>query len=136
LNTQLTPVPSIDAEKVWPFVAELVTDALDHGSSRVSPNDVREGVGTGRYQLWVAWRGDAQAIAVTEIIETATTKLASIFICVGNQMEDWLGHLETIEDWARSEGCSLIANLARWGWQRPLKKLGYKATHVMLEKKL
>ena len=136
MNTLLVPVQSDNAAVMWPHVAEMVMDALDHGSSRVTPEDVYTGVKSGRYQLWVAWEGEVSAIAVTEIVETATTKLASIFICVGEGMDEWLGHPDTIEDWARSEGCSLIANLARWGWQRPLKKLGYKATHVMLEKKL
>ena len=132
--SRLWAVQRNELSEAWPHVEKLVIDALDHGTSRVGVKDVYDGIGTGRYQLWIAWGPAAEGIAVTEILDTEKERIASVFICVGKNLKEWLRHLSSIENWAKAEGCSVIEAWARPGWERVLKD--YKKTHVQLEKNL
>ena len=121
---------------VWPYVLPFVTQAMER-SHYDTPEDVRLALDKGTAQLWIATRGEEiEAVCVTQIEANAKSVDCSIWICTGHDRQDWQHHLAKIETWARHEGCTVMRHMARPGWSRILKPMGYAMTHVLLEKDL
>jgi hypothetical protein len=137
LEANLWGVQKKDITEIWKIVKETVEAALEHGTSDLNANDIFNGLLAGRYQLWVAWaESDVSALAVTEIRDGVRGKVLSIFICTGRNRENWFRHLATIEKWGVSKGCKYASHLMRPGWKRGMKTMGYKQTHILMEKEL
>jgi hypothetical protein len=130
--TSLFGITADRIDETWPRVEKLISDAIDHGTSRITKDDVYEKLKSREYQLWIAYEDGIKAVAVTEIVDTARGRVASIFICTGKDMSKWLHHLSEIEVWAKEAGCDIVETLARQGWQRMMPD--YKARHIQLEK--
>ena len=90
----------------------------------------------GRMQLWAVVGEAIEAIVLTEIAEYPRRRLCRVLAAAGAGRARWLHLLGTIEEWARAQGCTAIEPVARPGWERALAPLGYRKTHVILEKEL
>lgn len=88
----------------------------------------------GRFVLWLAWGGDLEAAAVTEIAETTSGRVCVIVACGGAGRDRWLSLRHRLEDYARHEGCARMRIYGRKGWTRVLPD--YRVTRVVLEKEL
>ena len=122
-------------EEVYPLIKDRFDAAVSTSNGRVLPEDVLALLIEGRLQLWVVLDGDKPlAVVIGEITIFPRLKDYRLICCVGEHREKWLHHLETIEDWARSMGCTLGTAVARKGWVRLLKD--YKLSHVLLERAL
>lgn len=89
-----------------------------------------------RMQLWVAHEGpELQAAMTTEIVIEPNRKIVNLCHLGGRGVNNWLGYLDTIEAWAKSNGCTAVTvSRARPGWKRLMRD--YRTTHVILEKAL
>jgi hypothetical protein len=88
-------------------------------------------------QLWTVMQGDAiMAAVITEICFLQNgKKVCNIWAATGTGINHWLGHMATIEAWAKENGCcAVVVDRARPGWQRLLKQ--YRITHITLEKEI
>lgn len=56
--------------------------------------------------------------------------------CTGEGIEEWFFLIDELERWAREHGAASMKTMARMGWTRLMKPLGYRTTHAMLEKVL
>lgn len=107
------------------------------GFERYNLADVIERLHSGRMQLWLGVDDDGVRVCViTEVSDYPRARTCGIFVCIGSGMAGWLHCLAEIEAWAKRVGCRYMVNIAREGWARTLKPLGYKKTHVVLEKEL
>jgi len=90
----------------------------------------------GSMNLWLAVdETDAiKAVAVTEIAAYPRIMVCKLLACTGDDAALWVDLLAPIEDWAKSRGCAAMEPICRPGWERRLKSLGYRKTHVVLEK--
>lgn len=123
--------------EAWPFVVRWIAAALDRSGNLYSPDDIKAECQRNAMQLWVVENeGAVVAVIVTTILEYPQKKVCQILICTGEGREGWQEMVGLLEDWARSQGCDLMRPVARGGWARILKPLGYKQTHVVLEKEL
>jgi hypothetical protein len=119
--------------EMWPHVAPLLKAAVTHTDlSRF--DEIERDVLAGRSLLWLAWSGEIEAAATTSLIETNKSKVCVLTACGGNDMHRWVALLETIEVYARAEGCNRMRIFGRKGWQRVLKT--YHTTNIVLEKDL
>ena len=123
-------------DDVWPYVLPFIEQAMDR-SHYDKPEDVYIALDKGTAQLWLAAKGgDIEAVCVTQIQFNAKGADCSIWICTGHDRQDWQHHLAEIEAWAKHEGCNMMRHMARPGWTRILKPMGYAMTHVLLEKEI
>lgn len=134
IETELAGIQAENLDSVWSDVEPLIKDALDYGTSTLTIDDVYARLKEREYQLWIAYGEDIEALAVTTILDTPKGRVANIFICTGDNMKRWQGHLITIERWAKANECSIIRTLARPGWSKIMS--GYLARHIELEKTL
>jgi hypothetical protein len=135
LTVQFSGVPSSRLGAVWPYVEKLIAEALKRGEPCFGAEDVRKYLETGGWQLWIAYRGNDVLLACcTEILNYPNRRVCTLPIVTGQDRDEWIEHLNTIETWAAAQGCTLMKVTARPGWRRILKD--YRWTHVELEKKL
>lgn len=88
----------------------------------------------GHFVLWLAWSGELEAAAVTEIAETVSGRVCVIVACGGRGRARWIALRRKLEDYARHEGCARMRIYGRKGWTRVLPD--YRVTRVILEKEL
>lgn len=118
---------------IWPKIEGMVAEALERGGGRFGPRDVLAALYEGRQQLWLHANRDIDLVLVTEVIQYPLKRALSIFLCTGRNRDSWLAHLAEVERFGAEHGCTLIEAWARPGWARVL---GWKQTHVLLEKAL
>jgi hypothetical protein len=133
-------VPAHALPERWRSVGPLVALACARSSGKFEPADVARAVAEERFQLWVGSdAADPARVCVmllTRLMRYPGLLACELLACVGDDRPDWEHHLETVEAWARAQGCGLMQPIARPGWERVLARRGYRKTHVMLEKKL
>ncbi|WP_421782607.1 hypothetical protein [Kiloniella litopenaei] len=116
-------------EKQWERVKGYLQPALDRGGNTHTTDDIRAGVISGLYQLWV---GDKSA-AVSRIESFPAYKICRVFLAGGD-----LGELKKIEreitSFAKHHDCRALQIIGRPGWERALEN--YKKAYVVLNKEL
>lgn len=120
-------------ELIRPFLTEIAE--ATHG--KVTIADLAKFIAEQKQQLWLAVDNDndqVMAAATTEIVNHARMRVLYINGATGTDVETWLPHIEEVERYAKAMGCMEVIPIARPGWERMLRKHGYKKTHVCLEK--
>ena len=78
-----------------------------------------------------------QMACVTKIVTRGTRKVCNIWLVGGVGVNNWLHYIETIEEWAKEQGCdAVVMEQARQGWQRLPQLKKYKVISIALERKL
>ena len=86
-------------------------------------------------QLWVAVDDRVRAVLLTSLLADRTNTVL-VTQCAGDGREDWLGLWDRIEEWALAIGSSRVEIVCRPGWKRDLAGLGFRQTHIVMEKRL
>jgi hypothetical protein len=135
LLVELVGIHSTEIDEYWPCVLPFVQSAVENAYD--SADYVYERLKDRTSQLWTAQvDGEIEAICVTRLEVYEKGKTCGIWICTGTGRTEWQHHMPTIEAWARANGCIAMRHMARPGWARVLKPMGYEMTHVILEKDL
>ncbi len=119
---------------IWPHVEGLIERAFKHtgcAGSDATKADVLDG----KALLWVLWDGLKPGIAaalVTKITKPYDTKVCLLVACAGKG--NWPVLIETIEDYARLEGCTRVQFHGRNGWKRALRS--YEQVGVIMEREI
>lgn len=87
--------------------------------------------------IWDDDRAELRGVVITTfVVDDDGRKHCHLPYCTGEGMSDWFWLLASLEDWAREQGAVSVKSIARKGWTRLMTPLGYRATHVVLEKDL
>jgi hypothetical protein len=88
-------------------------------------------------QLWLWYRGELRALAITEIVQFPGAKVCRVRIVTGRDRHEWAAaSLAAIERWAAAIGCSAVEPICRRGWERDLRALGYRCDHLIMQKRV
>ena len=126
--TQALCVDPQDVGKVWFRVRGLILAALKRGTNETPIEEVECLLATGLMLLWLVMDG-------IEIVSAGVTQLSDgvcTLVAHGGRREDHL--METIENYARDEGCKKVRVIGREGWKRVLKE--YRQPYIVLERTL
>jgi hypothetical protein len=119
--------------KLWPIV-EPFLKAAEAENSLQTVNEWLADCTNGNAQLWVAV-SDVDTVEGAGI--TRLTNCPSGKICLIEAFGAKLGNdalLETVETWAKSEGCKSVRIYGRLGWMHRLKS--YRPIGAILERRL
>jgi hypothetical protein len=104
-------------------------------------DDIRTQALSNRWQIWVVVEdGDLQnvgAVAVTGLFPYPRACICEIIAAAATIGRDyWRPLHETVEDWARGQGCSRMKSNSRRGMEKVLKPIGYELCAVVMGKVL
>lgn len=130
-------VPPEQAVDFWMKVLPLFERAYRRVDVEM-PGDLLARLIGGRSLLWVVADAELRDVLyafITELfVRPSGTKVCSLVVGAGKQMNDWLPLQAELERYARAEGCSKIVAEGRPGWARSLH--GYKEIRRLIEKDL
>ncbi len=108
-------VPPDQVEKVWPSVKSMI-DAAYAAGDEILP-DLSEEFRSGAMLLWLAWDGEKiPAAATTRLIKARSGLVCKIIACGGEGLQRWKSLHQSIENYAKAEGCSSLLIIGREGW--------------------
>ena len=133
-------IPSEKIQTVYPLVANDVKKTLDKANNGYDHNDILKELTNNDMQLWIVFdtkNNKKLAFIISEIIERPQFKFISIFMTMGEDRKVWERKAQdTLEQFAIKNNCKKALLLARKGWSKSFKQIGYKDTHILLEKTL
>ena len=103
--------------------------ALEYSGGTHDFDDVRDGILSGKMQLWP---GERSAV-VTEIVEYAKKRTLHVFLA-GGDLDELLGGMGDAIAWGRAQGCNAMTLSGRRGWEKVLGKHGFHATRIVMER--
>lgn len=117
---------------VWKDCVPLLQPALGEGETM---EQVLTALFQKRAQLWIGATEDEIHVAcVTEIIRRGGCLYCNVWLTGGKGVNNWLYFLETIEAWAKEQGCdAMLIDRARNGWKRLLPEYQTKTISLVKE---
>ncbi len=118
---------------VWRDCAPLLEPALGEGETL---DHVLAALFSKKAQLWIGADEKTLHVAcVTELIRKGGTYYCNVWLTGGRGVNNWIYFLETIEEWAKEQGCdAMLIAKARTGWKRLLPE--YKTKTIELVKEI
>lgn len=97
----------------------MIVKSCEKSRGRVTADQVYSDLLVGDALLWVAHQGSTPiAAGITEIEIRSDGKCCCIRHMGGSDMKSWLGHIETIKEFARFNDCNRVEFEGRHGWKR------------------
>ena len=135
---QLVYIPNEKIDEAWHHVESNIADALARSNGYALASNFKEWIKEKKMQLWILWDKESEhkyyGVVVTEIIQRPLQRVLNIKIMTGTHREKWQHLVKEIEDFAWFNNCDSMELVARPGWEKVLKRFGYKKNHVLLEK--
>ena len=139
----LVRIPTSNINDVWNLVKKNIEEALSFSGSYTDSDFILECVKSEKMQLWILWDKEQTTsiekyygVVVTESIQRKLKRSCNIFIVTGRHRQKWQHLVESLEDFAIEQNCDCMELYARPGWDKIMRKLNYKKTHIVLEKQL
>lgn len=139
MKTVLVGVLSTELPDVFMQVQPFLEEMANSSSGKYHPGDIAKAIADRNFQLWVAVDPESKvlrAAAVTEIVNFPRKRVCRVLGATGDDFEMWVDHILTMERWSKASGCTSMEPFTRPGWERVLKKHGYRKSHVLLEKEI
>ena len=130
------PVPAAYLERAWPLLVGFVEAAARENAHLIGSDAYRDRIAARDMQLWAIRKGNETVGAlITEVYDSQAGRTCGIPICSGRNMTEWLHLLEELRVWARENGCVRMECNGRAGWERALKRFGWRviSTQVAIE---
>lgn len=138
MSAVIVPIPTSDLEGTavhWlPFVQSIADRAGCHLDQLVTD------IVSDRVHLILAWEPNEQkalALCGVRIIERGNDRIGEIVWATGSGREHWFPLIDEIERYHKEHlNCSGMKAVARLGWKKELQRRGYRATHIVMEKRI
>jgi hypothetical protein len=134
-NCSIALVSPEDVPYLWEKISSHIENMMPHSEGELAPEDFHEALISGEMQLWLAIE-DKEVIAsmVSQIINYPKKRILRIISIGGEDMDKWITHLPTVENWALAAGCYSLECWGRKGWLKILKD--WKCSYHILTKDL
>lgn len=136
---QLVLIPPNNLPNVINDLYPKIAAATSYSVGKYNGVDIVKLIANGAMQLWVAFDEEndkVEGIAITEIAVYPQRKILKFLCATGDNVSQWLGHMDEIERWGEQRGCDGFQAETRPGWEKLLKDRGYTKSHVILNKEL
>ena len=126
----------------WIEAGAFLKRAVDESRGRYDIFNVRREIESGSQHLWLLFRGENEMIlaATTMFCFYPLKKNLAVVFLGSNDDSCWIKHREiivnTLEDFARENGCDGIEATGREGWVRVLSPFGWEKAFTVVEKDL
>lgn len=133
----LATVPRDRLSDWWATVEPWLAAVERRSKGKESVASLKADLEAENVQLWIWYRGELRALAITELLQHPGCKICRVRIVTGKDRHEWAAaSLAAIERWAASVGCDAVEPICRRGWERDLRALGYRCDHLIMRKGL
>ena len=131
-NLVLTAVPTAVVDVIWNDVARVLRRSVLTAGGRFELNDVREGIKSGFYGLWVVMEEDRVVAALTtRVVVYPQCKSLAMDWIGGSRMREWLPQAQKVmTKFAKENGCTQLEGYGRKGWDRWLRAYGWEPHYI------
>jgi len=127
-------IPPKAVPQFWGLAHDYIAEAIAKVPSEYTEEMLLDACFTGNSQLWLVWSDECGCECAVITCVLAHCRTCIIQACGGRKREHWLGCLDDIERWAKSQGCQRMRLFGRRGWRRVLPD--YRVTRVIMDKEL
>lgn len=122
-----------DLPIVWEEAKALLQMAINH-QNELNIDDVFTKISEKDMQLFCVFSGEMMVAAVTTEMFEEKDKRLNITLCGGINIQEWIEHIGTLENWAKSQGCKRITIMGRKGWEKMLQPYGFSVQYVAISR--
>ena len=142
-DIEVLPIIPSKVEDIWSLVHFMIAEAFVYSGRYAEPEDIKQLLLSGDNQLFLIFGSEegetnkVYGVVTTRIFENPNFKELQGLICTGKKMNLWEEKLiNTLEQFAKVNGCKKIKAYMRPGYKKIMPKYGYKSKHVEFEKEL
>lgn len=136
-DSQFTQVTPDELPQVWPLIQWHMNSFASRSEGRFQAEDYYSKIQENYMQCWLSIRSqEIEACGLTEIVVYPRKKMLRICGGTGQNRKNWQVFEEYFAIWAKANGCDGLESIQRKGWFRFFKTLGYKQTHIFVERML
>lgn len=119
----------------WPKVRPHLAKAVEYSGGRYETDDILVALFNNEQQLWVAFDDEGvKGAVVTQFTAYPRKSVLSVMHCAGDKAEEWREPmLKTLHKWAADHGCEAMEGYGRRGWERYMKRYGFKHLWTTVE---
>ena len=131
-------VPLEVLDIVWPDAEQLLAPAIRTAGGKFSSEDIRSSIESGMFVLWLVTDGTKPVAAITtRIIDYPGCRGMALDWIGGKRMKEWLPITqETIERFAKDNGCTHLEGYGRKAWGRWLERYNWKPDYIAYKMEL
>ena len=136
-----TPVPAEFVDGVWSKVADIMKRSVKTAEGKYKVEDLYPEIMDNQIVLWIVADHDRDdeiiAAITTRLIEYPQGNSMAMDWIGGKRMKDWLPMAqESISRYARDHKCKYLEGYGRKGWDRWLRKYGWKPDYIAYKMEL
>lgn len=134
-NLRLALVNKNDLPHVWESIEPLLAAACERSAGHLDIPTLIDGILNGNYWLFVLADEYRPAFAmVAEVRPLRNGELVFQSVAAsGDDLNEWMKHVETMKDFARSLGCTRSRIIGRLGWKKKLPDWTLLGQYAVLE---
>ena len=135
MTVSLIPIEVCDI--VAPAVERHLAKSLEMTQGREDITSVWQRVISGEYHLWMFFdeNNAAEGALITRFEIYPLKRILNLMFIGGENIEAWHEELlETLERFAKENGCDGLEIVGRYGWKKFLKKFGWEASFIICER--
>jgi len=136
-----SPVPTEFVDAVWPKVSEIMERSVKTAEGKYKVEDLYPEIMDNQIVLWIVADHDRDdeiiAAITTRLIEYPQGNSMAMDWIGGTRMKDWLPMAqESISRYAKDHKCKYLEGYGRKGWDRWLRKYGWKPDYIAYKMEL
>lgn len=135
----LSPVPTDYLDIVWSSVAKVLKKSVGTARGKYEVDDLYPLLKDEELVLWVVSDQDGEVVAAitTRLILYPQASAMAMDWIGGTRMKEWLPMAqERISEHARRHNCKYLEGYGRKGWDRWLRKYGWKPDYIAYKMEL
>ena len=132
-----SPTPHQAAEDASRYY-EFLFPAFERGGQTYTPREFQDDLASGDVLLFRVWEGeDVKAVFMARISQTFRGPELYALAAAGSDAKEWVGPMmETLAQVATEAKCVAVVLDGRQGWQKMMKRLGYRVFQVRMRKEI
>lgn len=125
-------------DDAWSEIAPFIQMGLDYANNEMELVDVYQQIKQHRVvPIVMSYQGEILSVVTMEISEKPQKRVMCLMTAGGTEIDSWLDEfMDVATQLAIEQGCSSIYINGRKGWEKKLKRYGYKHQYAVLAKDL
>ena len=123
--------------RIWTWAKPLLIETEETWGEYYTIESLFNMIDKGEAQLWTVNDADGFfLVLLTELLEFPKVRVLNILTLAGSNLEDSIGFLDYVENWACKQGATKSIGIGRKGFLRVLQPYGYRQKGVAFTKNI